>query len=41
MRVFEEYDEDPPVTNFLIVLMEHREIKMVSAGDKNGGTEFL
>ena len=32
---FEEYDEDPAHTNLFGIIIKHRDIKMVSDGNKN------
>ena len=33
-RLFEEYDDNPTNTNLYIILIKHREIKMISDGKK-------
>ena len=37
----EEYDEDQTNTNLYIILIKHREIKMISDGDKINGFEVI
>ena len=34
IRLFEEYDDNPTNTNLYIILIKHREIKMISEGHK-------
>ena len=34
IRLFEEYDNNPANTNLYIILLKHREIKMISPGNK-------
>ena len=34
IRLFEEYDPNPTNTNLYVILIKHREIKMISDGNK-------
>ena len=34
IRLFEEYDPNPVITNLYVILIKQREIKMISDGDK-------
>ena len=40
-RLFEEYDDNPTKTNLYIILTKHREIKMISDGNKITGIEIV
>ena len=41
IRLFEEYDDNPTNTNLYITLIKHREIKMISDGNKIISVEIL
>ena len=41
LRIFEEYDENPVNTNFYMILMKHREIKMISDRVKITSVEVI
>ena len=34
IRIFEEYDDNPVNTNLYVILIKHREIKMITDGNK-------
>ena len=34
IRLFEEYDPNPVITNLYVILIKHREIEMISDGNK-------
>ena len=40
-RLFEEHDNNPVNTNLYIILIKHREIKMISDGNKIIGVEVV
>ena len=40
-RLFEEYDPNPTNTNLYVILIKHREIKMISDGKKIMGVEVV
>ena len=40
IRLFQEYENAPGITNLYVILIKHKEIRMVAAGNKNTGTEF-
>ena len=41
IRLFEEYEKAPGNTNLYVILIKHREINMVSDGNKNTGIELI
>ena len=41
IRLFEEYEETPENTNLYVILIKHREINMVSDGNKITGIELI
>ena len=41
IRLFEDYDDNPVNTNFDVILIKHREIKMISDGKKIIGVEVV
>ena len=41
LRLFEDYDDNPTNTNLYIILIKHREIEMISDGNKNTSVEEL
>ena len=41
IRLFEEYENTPDNTNLYVILIKHREIRMVSDGKKITGIEFI
>ena len=41
IRLFEEYDENPGNTIIYIILIKHREIKMISDGSKTFSVEVI
>ena len=41
IRLFEEYENAPENTNFYVILIKHREINMVSDGNKITGIELI
>ena len=41
IRLFEEYDNNPVNTNLYVILIKHREIKMISDGNKIIGVEVV
>ena len=41
IRLFEEYENAPENTNLYVILMKHREIIMVSDGNKRTGIELI
>ena len=41
IRLFKEYDENPINTIIYIILIKHREIKMISHGNKNISVDFI
>ena len=41
IRLFEEYEETPENTNLYVIIIKHREINMVSDGNKITGIELI
>ena len=41
IRLFEEFESSPENTNLYVILMKHREINMVSDGNKITGIEHI
>ena len=41
IRLFEEYEDAPDNTNLFVILIKHREINMVSDGNKITGIELI
>ena len=41
ISLFEEYEETPENTNFKVILIKHREINMLSDGNKITGIELI
>ena len=41
IRLFEEYEEAPENTNLYVILIKHREVNMVSDGNKITGIELI
>ena len=41
IRLFEEYEDNPANTNFYIILIKHREFKMISDGNKIISVEVI
>ena len=41
IRLFQEYDDNPTNTNLYTTLIKHREIKMISDGNKIIGDEVV
>ena len=39
IRLFEEYEENPTHTDLYVTLIEHREIRMISDGNKISGVD--
>ena len=41
IRLFEEYDDNPVITNLFVILIKHREIKTISDGNKIISVEIV